>query len=129
MKNKHEQIEEAMKTKEQMPNSAIDLWRLMGGQSHRVREEGKPPPDAMLAVLGDRVTYTFIMEDEVASIHFDRMRGEIFFKGHNIRHLTLSDRQREALLKMKEVLSGDEKAKVLFSDYSATLDRCLTDNK
>ena len=83
----------------------------------------------MLAAMNDRVTYTFILEDEVASIHFDRRRGEIFFRGRNIRHLELSPAQIEALDHMKEVLAGDGKARALLSDYSATLARALADNK
>lgn len=109
-------------------HSALDLWRLMGGQSHRVGEGGGFKPDSMLAVLGDRVTYTFILDDEVASIHFDRQRGEIFFKGHNIRHMELNGHQMEALRHMKAVLSGDDKAKRLLRAYCATLDRFVADN-
>jgi hypothetical protein len=81
----------------------------------------------MLASYGDRVTYTFIIDDEVASIHFDRTRGEIFFRGHNIRHLELAASQVEALLRLEEVLKADEKARDLFPEYSATLARCLAD--
>lgn len=107
--------------------SPLDLWRLKGGISHHPVERGRPSPDSMLAVYDDRVTYTFIIEDEVASIHYDRKRGEIFFRGHNIRHLDLTPAQIEALFHMEEVLRDDPGAAGLFSDYSATLARCLAD--
>lgn len=109
-------------------HSALDLWRLMGGRSERVPgKEGRRPPDSMLAVLGDRVTYTFILDDEVASIHFDSQRGEIFFKGHNIAHLELSQRQKEALVQMKDILEADEKARKMLPKYLATLARYHAD--
>lgn len=127
MKDKHSEIIES--TEGEPVHSALDLWRHMGGQSHRVPEQGQPPPDSMLAAYGDRVTYTFIMEEEVASIHFDRRRQEIFFKGHNVRHLEMTDPQLNALNHLKEVIKNDPKAKSLFSDYCATLDRFLADNK
>ena len=128
MKEKHTRIEIAGDQKEQRLNSPLDLWRLKGGESRHVREKDKKAPDAMLAVLGDRVTYTFIMDNEVASIHFDRLRREVFFKGHNLANMEITDAQRASLMHMGEVLASDEKAKKLVSDYEATLARLLTDN-
>lgn len=110
-------------------HSALELWRHMGGESRRAEEGGKRPPDSMLAVFKDRATYTFILDDDVASIHFDRRRGEIFFKGHNIHNLKLTESQINALKHAKEVFLNDPKAKKLFNDYSATLARLLADNK
>lgn len=126
MAHKREYIEAAGPVVREQGSSAIDLWRHIGGRSRPV---GEKAADSMLAVFKDRATYTFILEDEVASIHFDRTRGEIFFKGHNIRHLTLSEGQINALNHMKEVLLTDAKAKRLLNSYSATLARRLADNK
>lgn len=120
----------AINSQQKKPNvpSALDLWRFMGGKSHQVSgQKGRRPPDSMIAVLGDRVTYTFILDDEVASIHFDRRRGEIFFKGHNINHMELTGNQLKSLEQMKGVLADDEKARKILPDYSATLARCLAD--
>lgn len=130
MKGKIEPMIGVPRDNKRMP-SALDLWKLAGGgEAHRVKgEAGKRPPDSMVAVYGDRVTYTFILDDEVASIHFDRARGEIFYKGHNIRNMQLSDRQIEALYEMKKVIASDHKSRELFSDYVATLDRLIADNK
>lgn len=130
MRERMKRIQEVEGQGESSSRSGIDLWRLMAGRSRRV--EGKPkmaPPDSVLAVHEDRVTYTFILDDEVVSIHFDRMRGEIFFKGHGIHNLRLTDRQKEALYQMEAVLMQDSRAKSLVSDYSATLDRLLADNE
>lgn len=127
MKRKEAHVEMVVREVGPHVQSALDLWRLMGGESHRVRENGKMAPDSMLAVYKERVTYTFIMDDEVSSIHFDRKRGEIFFRGHNITHMDLTEAQKGALLHMKQVLAEDEKAKSLLPHYSATLDRLLAD--
>jgi hypothetical protein len=127
MVNKKERIEVAQAEADPVLRSPLDLLKLKGGASRRLREGGRPPPDSMLAILPDRATYTFILEDEVASIHFDRRRGEIFFRGHNIRHLELTQAQKEALGHVEEVLKGGEKGRELFPDYAATLARCLAD--
>jgi len=105
----------------------LDLIRLMGGRSHRVKGARERRPDSMLAVYKNRLTYTFILDNEVASIHFDRQRGEIFFRGHNISHLEMSDIQKKALLALQEILDEDSDGKEFLHAYLATLERSLTD--
>lgn len=107
--------------------SPLDLLRHMGGRAHRVREGREKKVDSMLAVYKDRLTYTFILENEVASIHFDSGRGEVFFRGHNISHLELTEAQRKALLGLKLILEEDEEGRELLPKYEATLDRILAD--
>lgn len=107
--------------------SPLELIRMMGGRSRRVDKPAKAAPDSMLAVYSDRLTYTFILDEEVASIHFDRARKEIFFSGHNISHMELTPRQKEALAGLIGVLRSDEQGREFLSDYSATLDRQLAD--
>ncbi|OGQ45596.1 MAG: hypothetical protein A3H42_03410 [Deltaproteobacteria bacterium RIFCSPLOWO2_02_FULL_46_8] len=111
------------------PKSGLDLWKLMGGETQRVKPvEGMPAPDSLLAVYQDRFTYTFILENEVASIHYDKKRNEIFFKGHNIKNFELNPAQIQALVGLKTILTQDKRAKGLVSDYEATLHRVLADN-
>lgn len=110
------------------PKSPVDLWRLMGGKTQRVSGEGKNNNDSLLAVYKDRLTYTFILGREVASIHFDRAKREIFFRGHNIRNIKLDEAQIAALNGFKAVLAGDERGKSFLSDYDATLGDLLADN-
>ncbi len=107
--------------------SPIELIRMMEGKSRRVEGGEKSSADSMLAVYKDRLTYTFILDDEVASIHFDRSRGEIFFSGHNIAHMELNTKQRGALLALTGILEADEQGKEFLSAYCATLDRYLAD--
>lgn len=113
------------------PKSPLDLWRLMGagGKAHRVQPAGMPRTDSLLAVFKDHFTYTFILGRDVASIHFDRGRGEIFFRGHNIRNMELDADQRGALKSLKNVLENDKRGEEFLKDYDATLGRFLADNK
>jgi hypothetical protein len=105
----------------------LDLIRLMGGKSKKVEGKTLRAPDSMLAVYKNRFTYTFIMNDEVASIHFDDSRNEIFFKGHNIRNLELTEAQKNVLETLHFVLEEDNEGKKFLSSYFATLERVLAD--
>jgi hypothetical protein len=108
-------------------HSTPDLVRLMGGVSKRAGKIKKGAPDSVIAIYKNRLTYTFIMENEVASIHYDRSRGEIFFRGHNIAHMELGSRERKALIALIGVLEEDEQGREFKDSYSATLDRVLAD--
>lgn len=127
MRHRDEKIEEARETGQASSRTPLDLLGLMGGKSRKVQKGEKRKADSVMAVYKDRVTYTFIMQDEVASIHFDRKRKEIFFRGHNITNFSLSGEQVRALNELKDVLAADEKGRSLLSDYEATLDRVLAD--
>ncbi len=107
-------------------SSTPDLVRLMGGVSKRAGAR-KGAPDSVIAAYKNRITYTFIMDKEVASIHFDMSRGEIFFRGHNISHMSLSLKQRKALIALIGVLEDDEEGRKFRDAYSATLDSVLAD--
>ena len=107
--------------------SLIDLYKRSGAVAHKVEKKGKAAVDSMLAVYQDRLTYTFIMNHEVASIHYDHGRGEIFFKGRNIRNMKLDDVQKQALMDLSQVLMNDEKGRQFYEDYEATLTQYLTD--
>lgn len=128
MKERDHRLEEVSSEEVSSHPSSLDLKRFLGGQSRALAPGRKRLPDSVLAVYKDRFTYTFIMDHEVASIHFDRNRGEIFFRGHNIRHMEMSERQRESLASMVNILEADEQGRELLSAYSATLARYLADN-
>ena len=113
--------------KKEILESPIDLWKLMGGKSQPVSGEAKPLQDSLLAVYKDRLTYTFVLEQEVASIHFDRVKKEIFFKGHNIHNLELNEAQIGALEAFKQILKVEERGKPFSKDYEATLGALLAD--
>lgn len=109
--------------------SPIELIRLHGGRAHKVGGMTARGADAMLAVFNERFTYTFIMNKEVASIHFDRSSNKIYFSGHNIQNLTLTGDQRRELLNVVSILEEDADGKELKSAYEATLTSLLADNR
>jgi len=126
---KTQKHEKRVATQEMHTGNALDLYKRVGAVAHKVPTKGKMAEDSMLAVYQDRVTYTFILGKEVASVHYDRKRGEIYFRGHNIRNMDLSDEQRQALMDMGMAMQADEKAKEFSASYDATLARVLADNK
>lgn len=124
-----EKIKQPMMPTSEIPKSPLDLWKLMGGKTRAVGGVKEPPEDSLLAVYKNRLTYTFIVGREVASIHFDRAKREIFFKGHNIRNMELSEAQRRVLEGFKKVLKADKRANPFLKAYNATLGDLLADNK
>jgi hypothetical protein len=127
---KHERDKDLnTQTEQPKPRGAFDLWKHIQATRAQKVKGRHGAADSMLAVYKDCLTYTFILEREVASIHFDRLRGEIFFKGHNLRNMELSEKQIEALNGLKTVLAEDHRARPFLSDYSATLGRYLADKK
>jgi len=107
--------------------SPLEMIKKTGAAAHAVKTAAGKAADSMLAVYRDRLTYTFILGKEVASIHFDRNRREIFLSGHNILNLALTGEQLKALKNLRGILSEDEQGKLLFNDYVATLDHLLAD--
>lgn len=99
----------------------------MSAVARKVKPRRQKAVDAMLAVYKGRLTYTFIAGHEVASIHYDQNRGEIFYKGHNIRHMPMGDEVRGYLWELAEILAHDEEGMTYGADYSATLRKVLTD--
>lgn len=126
---KTRKYENKLKMQHMPMGNALDLYKRVGAVAHKVRTKGKMAEDSMLAVYKNRVTYTFILGKEVASVHYDRKRREIYFSGHNIRNMDLSEEQRQALMDMGMAMQADEKAKEFSSSYDATLARVLADNK
>lgn len=115
---------------EPRPRGGFELWKhLQAARAQKTGIKGRAAVDSMLAVYKDCLTYTFILGREVASIHFDRLRGEIFFRGHNIKNMELSTNQIQALKDLKTVLMQDSKARPFLSDYNATLGRFLADKE
>ncbi|HEX5037744.1 MAG TPA: hypothetical protein VFX30_11345 [bacterium] len=87
------------------------------------------PADSQLISFGERFTFTFAQGREVGSIHFDRGRGEIFYKGHNIRNMDLEDWQMQVLEGLRKTLTHDEQGKAFAQDYARTLDKIVMEKK
>lgn len=119
-----ERIEEGKK-----PQSPLDLWRKMGAHTKRLPQKDNVAVDSMLATYKNRVTCTFILGKEVASIHFDKSRGEIFFKGHNLNNMHPTQQQCEVLMGLIDILKKDEQGKIFADSYEMTLNKYLTFKK
>lgn len=85
--------------------------------------------DSQIVSFGDRMTYTFAFGREVGSIHFDRMRGEIFYKGHNIRNMDLEPWQMQVLEQLRQVLGKDEQWARFAEPYGRVLDKIVVEKK
>lgn len=127
---KHESMPPEMQThrdSDSPTTTPLDRLRSMSTVARKVRPQKHKAADAMLAVYRDRLTYTFIAGHEVASIHYDRAKGEIFYKGHTVRTLQMAEEVRGYLWELAEVLAQDEEGMAYSSDYSATLRKVLAD--
>ena len=87
------------------------------------------PADSQLISFGDRFTFTFAQGREVGSIHFDRSRGEIFYKGHNIRNMDMEEWQMQILEGLRQTLHHDEQGKAFAADYARTLDKVTLEKR
>ena len=77
--------------------------------------------EARLFTTKDRATLTFYLGSEVASIHFDLNRHEIFYKGHNVKNMTLIQEQWLALKKFSEYMSREQVDPAMVSAYEEVL--------
>ncbi len=111
----------------QSHNPSLEFIKMRGARSHRVQGEGNKHADSMLAVYKDRLTYTFIFEGDVASVHFNRSKQEIFFKGHNIKNMELTEAQILVLGHLAGILERDSQGRAMHDEYEATLARLLAD--
>lgn len=84
--------------------------------------------EARLFLGKDRATLTFYVDQEVASIHYDLLRDEIFYKGHNVKNMTMTQGQWVSLKKFSEYLAEDPRAERLNEAYRACLEHLMTDH-
>ncbi|KAB2842492.1 hypothetical protein F9K50_01910 [bacterium] len=84
--------------------------------------------EARLFLAKDRATLTFYVDQEVASIHYDLIRDEIFYRGHNVKNMTMTQEQWVSLRKFSEYLAQDPRAERLHLAYRACLERLMTDH-
>lgn len=70
----------------------------------------------------DKVTYTFVDNKEVVSLHFDKRRQAIFYRGHNIANLSLTDDQKNHLERFARELQKDSHTRTFAGAYSKALD-------
>jgi hypothetical protein len=117
-------------TKHTTTDKAAPVPPAMAGQAPATEEAWKGlPADSQLISFGDRFTFTFAHGREVGSIHFDRGRGEIFYKGHNVRNMDLEEWQMQILEGLRKTLTHDEQGKAFAADYARTLDKIVWEKR
>lgn len=77
--------------------------------------------DGKLFHSSDKVTYTFVADQEVISLHFDRVRKTIFYQGHNIDNLILGSEQIGYLEKFAREIEANYDTSDFIVPYSETL--------
>lgn len=102
---------------------ASGLRDLEGGQKTRELAYYK---EAKLFLRPDRATLTFFAKDGVASIHFDRDRSEVFYKGHNVKNMTLTAQEWDYLQHFGEYLKEKGANPRLREAYEFCLQQALS---
>jgi hypothetical protein len=87
------------------------------------------PKGSQLVSFGERITYTFAHGKEVGSIHFDRGRGEIFFKGHNIRNMEVEEWQWQMMEQLRKILTADDRGRPFAAPYGKILDKIVLEKR
>lgn len=95
------------------------------GREAMIRRAPVRLPQRQLVGFHGRLTYVFAHEQDVGSIHFDRIKGEIFYKGHNIRHMTLEPWQWEVLESLRGMLHRGARYREFAVPYATTLDKIV----
>ncbi len=73
----------------------------------------------------NKVTYTFVANEEVISLHFDKTRKTIFYKGHNIANLELTESQVAHLEQFKSELAKNDDMTHFARPYADALKNSL----
>lgn len=77
--------------------------------------------EARLFTTSERATLTFYLGTEVASIHFDKNRMEIFYKGHNVKNMTLNSDQWLALKNFSTFMTREKVNPAMVQAYDEAL--------
>lgn len=85
--------------------------------------------DGKLFHAGDKITYTFIDEREVISIHFDKRRGCIYYNGHSLTNLELTPQKISHLEQLREALSRSPGMHAIYHAYCRILKGCIQGKK
>lgn len=81
--------------------------------------------DGKMFYTSDKVTYTFVDNDEVISLHFDINRKTIFYKGHNISNVELTPLQCQHLIQFKNELEKHGETGSFVLAYSNLLEKYI----
>ncbi len=82
--------------------------------------------EAQLFINQDRATMTFCVNNKVSSIHFDKNKGEIYYKGQSLRHMRINPKQEVYLKKFGDYLKKQNVSKEFLQQYQWALSHYLS---
>lgn len=85
--------------------------------------------DGKLFQAAGKVTYTFVAGREVVSLHFDQARRTIFYKGHNISNMELTQEELHHLEQFRHAIERNTSTKPFVSDFGKVLQSVLKGEK
>ncbi len=92
-------------------------WARYWASQHRV------PQDSHLVSFGDKITYTFAVGNDVASIHYDQGRGELFYKGHKMSAETFEPWMHDLFNHFRNVISKSQYADKFLQGYTQLIEK------
>lgn len=84
--------------------------------------------DGKIFYSSDKVTYTFLYQDEVIVLHFDLNRNSLFLKGHKITSLDMRDDLEEFLTMFKACLQDNPKTQKFVKPVDAAVSNLCDTN-
>jgi len=78
--------------------------------------------DEKIFYSADRVTYTFLNDDDVIVLHYDVNTDHLFLKGHRIKNIHAHPHLHEFLTKFKKCLMDNPKTK----KFVTSIDKVIT---
>lgn len=73
--------------------------------------------DGKIFYAADKVTHTFVFEEEVVVLHFDLSRHALFFKGHKIESLEIHPNINEFLSNFRRLLEENPQTKEFLGPF------------
>lgn len=67
--------------------------------------------DGKLFLSKDRVTYTFLFENEAIALHLDASKRDVFVRGHRVTHLDPGSQNAIFMQRFCQALASEPKAK------------------
>lgn len=80
--------------------------------------------DGKLLFKDDKITFVFLELTDVVSIHFDKARKEIFYKGHHATNVELTEMEWLHLEKFRQSIEANPKTK---DEYLIPYEEALQD--
>lgn len=107
-------IYEALQTEKKQKKQA-QAWSLEKVHNQRRYYDGK------IFYAADKVTYTFMFEEEVVVLHFDRDRQALFFKGHRVESLNIHPNISEFLTEFRRLLEENPQTKEFLGSFDVAV--------